>query len=342
MRIENFDIFPERNVSVTAYIQAAPDSVSLVNRPAILILPGGGYEFCSDREGEAVAGPFLQAGYQVFILHYSVQKYATWPHPLEDYEHAMELIRGNSEKWSIHKEKVAVIGFSAGGHLAACAATMAKNRPNAVLLGYALTKEQDIRAYNATMPDAVSAVTPDTPPCFLFSSVADHVVSVDNSLCFMHALAENHVAFECHIYAYGPHGFSTGDPAINYSRYRHCDRIPHWVEDGIGWLKDLFGSFTLDGYTQAQCKGTIDDDKLDHLSLDCTLQHILACQNARELVAVVVEKLKAFDAEAPEAKTSFSSIAAQLTLREITECLHYTENEKESMDAALQKIRVGV
>lgn len=338
MYTEKICIEPRRNVSLTAYLQSAPDGATLEKRPAILILPGGGYEFCSDREGDAIVGPFLQAGYQVFILSYSVGEYATWPNPLEDYEQTMEMIWENSVKWNIHKDKIAVIGFSAGGHLAACAATMSKHRPSAAILGYALTKGDDIRAYHASMPDAVSAVNSDTPPCFLFSSAADHVVPIDNSLCFMRALAENHITFESHIYAYGPHGFSTGDLSVNYTRSRFCDRVPHWVQDSIGWLKDLFGDFTLDGYTEIRCARTIDDDKMDRLSLDCTLGHVLSCPEAQEIIAPLIAQMKKFDAEKSDSKKPFLTAAIRLTLREIMEIAQYTEPEGHCIDSALRKI----
>ena len=79
--------------------------------------------------------PYLKAGYQAFILRYSVGKHSVWPNALQDYEQAMEMIRTKAEEWKIFSDKIAVIGFSAGGHLAAAAATMSKNRPNAAIFG---------------------------------------------------------------------------------------------------------------------------------------------------------------------------------------------------------------
>ena len=73
-------------------------------------------------------------------MRYSIKEDAKWPNPLEDYEEAMELIRSKSEEWNVYEDKIALIGFSAGGHLAASAATMSINRPNAAILGYAATR----------------------------------------------------------------------------------------------------------------------------------------------------------------------------------------------------------
>ena len=217
----------ERNVTLTAYIQAVGGEFRYVDkRPAILILPGGGYQYCSDREADPVAMVYLKAGYQVFILRYSVNKHCAWPNPLNDYEQAMSLIRANAERWNLYADKVAVIGFSAGGHLAACAATMAKEKPDAALLGYAVTKEDLASNCTPGAPDAVSAVDKDTCPCFIFATRNDEVVPIVNSIEFAHALAVNGISFESHIYAYGPHGFSSCDTSVQNKDTLMCNRVP--------------------------------------------------------------------------------------------------------------------
>ena len=99
MKTEYIVLSEERNVSLTAYIQPAGGEFGgLSERPAVLIIPGGGYHFCSDREADPVAFPYLKAGYQAFILRYSLNEQAAWPRPLEDYEEAMEMIRNRAEE----------------------------------------------------------------------------------------------------------------------------------------------------------------------------------------------------------------------------------------------------
>ena len=128
MRIEKKVFDQEKNTSLTAYIQEVGGEYRHVTkRPGILIIPGGAYQYCSDREGEPVAFEYLKAGFQAFILRYTVR--TEWPEPLEDYEKAMEIIRNRADEWNLYVDKIAVIGFSAGGHLAACAVTMARNKP---------------------------------------------------------------------------------------------------------------------------------------------------------------------------------------------------------------------
>ncbi len=339
MTVEKIVMNRERNVEMEVYLQGMRGEFDFIpRRPAIIVLPGGGYEFCSDREGEALVGPYLKAGFQVFVLYYSVLEHATWPNPLDDFERAMELIKKNSEKWRVHTEKIAVLGFSAGGHLAACAATMAKHRPNAALLGYALTKGEDIGFYNSTMPDAVEAVSRKTAPCFLFSSAADHVVPIDNSLCFMQALARNRVTFESHIYACGPHGFSTGDSCVYNGGTPYCLRTSHWVEDSISWLRDLFGDFKVGGYTEARCRKTLDDDRCAFLSLDCTLGHLMQCEETGELIAPILDKIESLDKGNKERRMHFSAVAPRLTLREIMECAQASEQDMSCLDQDLRKI----
>ena len=127
MKQEIIVLNPERNVTLTAYIQEVEGEFQFTKRPAILVLPGGGYAMCSDREADPVAMAYLRAGYQAFILRYSTGKNKTWPNPLEDYEQAMALIEERAEEWHLDSSRIAAVGFSAGGHLCACAATIAKH-----------------------------------------------------------------------------------------------------------------------------------------------------------------------------------------------------------------------
>ena len=133
----------KRHVSLTVMVQdVGGEFRGVTARPAVLILPGGGYMFCSDREAEPVAMPYLKAGFQAFILRYSLREDSAWPQPLRDYEQAMTLIREHAEEWHVIPDRVAVIGFSAGGHLAGAAATMSVNRPNAAILGYPVLRQE--------------------------------------------------------------------------------------------------------------------------------------------------------------------------------------------------------
>ena len=237
----------ERNVSLTAYIQPVGGEFwKMTKRPAIVILPGGGYHYCSDREADPVAFPYLQAGYQAFILRYTVgsddeQSDHVLENALKDYEQAVDTIIAHAEQWHVDTDRIAVIGFSAGGHLAACAATMAKIRPRAAILGYPVTST--VLKYVKSAPDPCAEVDEKTCPCFIFASRNDGTVPIQDSLSFLNALNAKGIPFETHIYSYANHGFSTCEPQLN-NRDWCCNRTPNWVHDSIEWLRETVGDFT--------------------------------------------------------------------------------------------------
>ena len=272
MKPEFLTLNEERHVSLTAYIQPVGGEFPLSQRPAVLIIPGGGYHFCSEREADPVAFPYLKAGYQAFILRYSLNEQAQWPNPLDDYEQAMSLIRRNAETWHVAKDRIAVIGFSAGGHLAACAATMSVNRPNAAILGYPVIDGLCARDYLPSAPDVPSAVDEKTCPCFVFATRTDNLVPAENALHLINALWAHEIAFESHIYSNGPHGLSTGEPAL--CERAHCSRYANWVSDSIAWLSDVLGAVTLNGLTEPEFGGKVNGNREKTLNLDCTIAYL--------------------------------------------------------------------
>ena len=284
MKTEFITLNKERNVTLTAYLQGVGGEFRYVTkRPAMIVIPGGGYQFCSEREADPVAMPYLKAGYQVFILRYSLREDAVWPNPLDDYDQAMALIREKADEWNVYADKIAVVGFSAGGHLASAAATMAKNRPNAAILGYAVMNH-DVKGCNMTAPSTVDAVDYRTCPCFLFSSRTDNLVPIENSIEFMGALAKHGISFESHIYAFGPHGFSTADTSIQPKDTKMSTRIPNWVEDSISWLKEMFGDFGPEGMTAPACKARVNDDYEEKYTVDCTMACLMADAEAEKII----------------------------------------------------------
>ncbi len=240
MKIETIVLDAQRNTRLTAYLQEVGGTYRKLSvRPAIMVIPGGGYQYCSMREGDPVATVFLKEGYQVFILNYAVGQSAVWPNPLDDYEMAMSVILEHASAWHIDRERIAIIGFSAGGHLAACAATMSVHRPRCAILGYGAFS--GIEKLCPGAPDPTESISPQTSPCFLFASRTDATVPVKNTLYFTQALDRAGVIYEVHIYSHGPHGFSTGAGAVE-DKNRMCTRAYGWVEDAQSFLEDLMGS----------------------------------------------------------------------------------------------------
>lgn len=205
-------------------------------RPAVLVIPGGGYSYISDRECEPVASAFFAKGFHVFVLRYAVGKDADKGRPFMNAMAAIVMLRRKAEDWGIAASKIAVCGFSAGGHLAAASGilshtkewlyevgcTEGENLPNAVILGYPVITSgqyghrQSFENLGSTKPDDEIAqnyslerhITANTPPVFVWHTVEDKSVPVENTLLLIEALRRNRVPFEAHLFEKGAHGGS--------------------------------------------------------------------------------------------------------------------------------------
>jgi len=337
MKSEVIVLNEERNVTLTCYLQEVNGEFGFSERPAMLVMPGGGYAMCSDRESDAVALTYSKAGFQTFILRYTVKGKGTWPLPLEDYEQAMELIRSNSGLWHIAENRIAVAGFSAGGHLAACAATIAKNKPDAAILIYPAILKDIVDMCQPGMPYPNEHVTADTCPCFLAACRDDRVVNIKNTLMMELALAEKDIPFESHIYSYGGHGFSTADEWIVTNSC--SERVPHWVEDSIGWLREIFGRLTYGGMQSPNIAVSKNGDTAPVLSVACSLNHIRRqSEEARSVLAPMFEGITALAKARGFSEEGLMAAIGTTTVREIMEMLKIDDKTILDMDSKLHGI----
>lgn len=245
MKTETFKHADNPAVTLTCYRHEPSDELkNAVVRPAILVLPGGGYKMCSDREAEPIALSYMAEGYQAFVLRYTVGDEAIFPRPLADAEWALETILANAKEWSVDAAKVAVIGFSAGGHLAASLGTMGRVRPSALILGYPCITAACSKLLDKPIPGADERVDARTPPTFLFSTQEDAVVPIENSLAFARALNQADVPFEMHIFQKGVHGLSLAKPLTSFGQRRLVDHaFAQWFPMSMDWLHGLWGDF---------------------------------------------------------------------------------------------------
>lgn len=214
----------------------------LDKRPAVLVLPGGAYKYTSDREAEPIALKYLAEGYHAFVLRYTVGEDHSFHDALHDAQAAISYIREHADDWCIDAEKIAVIGFSAGGHLAASLATMSdkKQRPNALLLGYPciLSNHNDVLAFD--IPSVEEYVDEHTPETFIFSAFEDPVVPIENSLQFMLALNKYEIPFESHITQHGGHGLSLANEITALGRDDLINEsFAKWFSLSVSWLKKI-------------------------------------------------------------------------------------------------------
>jgi len=255
---------------LTCYIQKGihePGYVETPPRPAMLILPGGGYFHCSPREGEPVAMSFMDLGIHCFVLEYSVAPEHRWPQALLEVSAALELIRSNAESWNIDPEKLLISGFSAGGHLAASYCTL-RNReeitahitpPNlagAVLCYPVITADpalrhtgsfQGLTGEDEVSSESIAAFSLErhvrkgvTPPTFLWHTAADGAVPVENSLLYASALSREKIPFALHIFPEGGHGLATADKrTVEESALN--PQVGQWIGLAKVWIRDLLG-----------------------------------------------------------------------------------------------------
>ena len=200
---------------LTGYLRDETTEMPSYNtRPAVLILPGGGYRYCSAREADPVAVQFLQAGYHVFTLIYSTDHAPLLWQPLTEAASAILYLRRNAADLRIAADKITIVGFSAGAHLAASTAllwdaapvqqalgiTGTEARPNAVVLGYPVITSGKF-AHRGSFENLCGAdeallqtmslenqVRPDVPPFFIWHTVEDQAVPVEISLLLAGAL----------------------------------------------------------------------------------------------------------------------------------------------------------
>lgn len=229
---------------LTVYLpDKSPEMPYMDVRPGMLVIPGGGYSMCSDREAEPVAFSFIAKGYAAFILRYTVgnNKGYDFSMPFADVNEAMRIIHENADDWGVDKEKIAAIGFSAGGHLCAALSTMGDIRPAASVLVYPCIVESISKILAFPVPGLDDKVDEKTPPAFIIAACADDLVPIENSLAYASGLNKKNIPFEMHIYEKGYHGFSLADRTV-YTKAEadYCAHIRGWFDLCATWLSKRF------------------------------------------------------------------------------------------------------
>lgn len=227
------------------------------SRTAVIIFPGGGYHINAIKhEGLDIAKKLNEWGVTAFVLKYRIPNDATMANkeigPLQDAQQAIRMVRENAAKWNIDADKIGIMGFSAGGHLASTAATHYKKsvlpdvrsqnlRPDFLILGYPVISFSDsighIGSRNNLLGTAPSKekvreysnefhVTAETPPTFIIHASDDKAVLPANSIAFYESLIKHQVPAELHIYERGGHGFGIDNPTTDE---KWMESLRHWL-----------------------------------------------------------------------------------------------------------------
>lgn len=337
MKADRIVLNEERNVSLTAYIQDVGNEYGFSKRPAMIVIPGGGYTSLAAGEGDPVAMAYLRAGYHAFVLRYTLRDKGVWPAPMEDYEQAYEYIESHSEEWGVDMQHVAIVGFSAGGHLAACIATMSKCRPQAALLIYPGILPELMNSCAFALPYPSAHVDGNTCPCFIAATRTDEAVSSLNELDFERALVEHGILYESHMYSFGPHGFSTAEPWI---QEEVCPRVPRWVDDSISWLSEVMGKLTRTGFTEPLYPGRINTDSDEHLSVYCTFGHLKKQgEPVDDILKPICLRLDLFADQLHFAKDILQVVISGATLQSLMKKLGFSEDEINNANQKLSAIK---
>lgn len=246
---------PERDLpTLTMYVPEATKE----SGTAIIICPGGSYRGLARHEGEDYALFLSSLGIRAFVLKYRLGPVYNYKVITADASRAVRLVRLNAQQWKIDSSRIGIMGSSAGGHLAATTMTHCdsgdpvstdpverlSSRPDFGILcypvismgpiGHAISREQFLGLNPSN--DLVEfysierQVSTDTPPCFIWHTYEDSVVSVENSLAFATALKNHNVPFALHVYEHGRHGLGLGGTPAS-------DTLHPWTRELVLWLK---------------------------------------------------------------------------------------------------------
>ena len=270
MKLQQFTIrVPEQKTGEATLTLYQLDNLGVApekKRPLVIVCGGGGYWNISDREKEPIVMQFLTMGCSACLLEYSVAP-NVFPTSLCELASSVALARKNAEAWGIDPEKIITCGFSAGGHLVASLGVFwDKNfvyeplnlthediKPNGQILAYpvitsgekahpgSINKLLAEKAQDKTMREQISLekqVTPNTPKTFLWHTVPDDTVPVENSLLFAQALISAGVSCELHLYPVGGHGLSLCKEETagtqDYTLEPYC---ASWIDLAKAWME---------------------------------------------------------------------------------------------------------
>lgn len=224
-------------------------------RPIVIIVPGGGYESVSPENDKAVS-QYNAAGFHAGVLRYSAKPHH-FPEPERDLMLAIGLVRDKAEEWGVLKDRIAICGFSAGGHLCACVSTLWKKigeerfKPDAAILcqGVLTARLNHCRDFIVDHVGSDDAevqelafcdrqVDKDTPPSFLYTTYEDKLANVENVLYYGERLTKNGVPFEMHVMPKGGHGASWCDNIIWAKPAGERDY--NYLKLSVEWMRELW------------------------------------------------------------------------------------------------------
>ena len=233
---------------------------------AIVIVPGGGYEFVSIREGDPVAISYMQEGFITIVLTYTVKR--PYPTPMYELGCAIDYLRKNCDKYYIDKDKISIIGFSAGGHLVSSFGYLYKHpdfigktklnpeniKPNCIISSYPVITMSEytheitrsvITGNDESLRPLLSVehnIDSTYPPTFVWTTMEDTCVPYQNSMLFVEALKKNNVEHDFFLYPYLNHGLSIITPALHSEevlKNPKMQEVSQWFDKSVSFIEKV-------------------------------------------------------------------------------------------------------
>ena len=229
-------------------------------RAAVLICPGGGYQYVAAREMDPIALAFAAKGYHAFILTYSVGEHAAGFKPLEEVGWAIRTIREHASEWNVIPDQIVAAGLSAGGHLALAGGLKAEDRADVLILGYpvvdtellygpdvaedplvrALIGKRQISSGALEEINMIRYVTKKAPPLFLFNTFKDELLAREHCLNLVSRYSELNLPCEYHLFQEGAHGLSlANEVTANGDQQKEMSQAAKWFELAADWLRTV-------------------------------------------------------------------------------------------------------
>lgn len=264
MKIETISLATKShttNATLTAYLQTPTPKSPWQAFPPLIIVPGGSMTHITTEESEKTAIAFAAKGYQTFILRYTFinERVPLYPQPLIDLSLAVQLVKNHRQQWHL-TDQLFILGFSAGGHITALyndywstkwltdLTGIDKNilKPAKIILGYPVIdlntgfpNSQAVINQWTNSPDRYAAsqhVNDHNVPTFIWHTMDDPFVPVQNSINYSLALKEHHISQEIHLFTHGPHGMDIANQLVAHHKGGNQPHVAHWVELADEWL----------------------------------------------------------------------------------------------------------
>lgn len=270
MFFNKFDLHEEGSLdkaSLSVYILDTVNEIGIKKRPIVVICPGGGYGFVSEREAETLAMAYLSMGYHAAVVRYSISP-AVYPTALLELGRSVLIIKENAKEWGVDADSIIVSGSSAGGHLAASygmfwnkgliserlGVTASELKPAGMILNYPVITSGP-HAHRGSFVNLLgdrydelvdemsleNQVNEDTPKTFIWTTFTDMTVPVQNSLLLASAMREKNISCELHMYCKGEHGLSLANELTSAGPGKNLEPIcQSWIELAKNWLYENF------------------------------------------------------------------------------------------------------